>query len=151
SIDRRCEAIMGTVNVDVSGGVACLSLDNPARRNAVSAAMWKALRDFASEAATRKDLRAIMVKGAGGQLFSAGADISDFADMRSGAAQAGNYDDMVEEVCRAWEALPQPTIAVLHGACIGAAASLAASCDMMVAAETAYLAVPAARLGLGYD
>ncbi len=61
------------------------------------------------------------------------------------------YDDHIEATCRLIENLPQPTIALIEGICFGAGASLAASCDLRVASEEACFAVPAARLGLGYD
>jgi enoyl-CoA hydratase len=57
----------------------------------------------------------------------------------------------VESACVALESLPQTTVAVVRGCCVGAGNSLAASCDFRIAATGAFFAVPAARLGLGYD
>lgn len=141
----------GEVLVDVSDGIATVQLSNPERRNAVSATMWLALERFAGEVGADPAVRVVLVRGAGHAVFSGGADISDFAQARSGAGQAQDYDDIVESSCRAFEAIAQPTIAVIDGPCVGAGASLAASCDMRVAAAGAFFAVPAARLGLGYD
>jgi enoyl-CoA hydratase/carnithine racemase len=139
------------VLLDVEDGIATLRLHNPLRRNAISASMWRLLRAMAGELGARGDVRAVLVRGEGSAAFSAGADISDFAAARAGTDQAQQYDDMVEQACRAFEAITQPTVAMVHGACIGAGASLAASCDLIVAADDAFFAVPAARLGLGYD
>jgi enoyl-CoA hydratase len=144
--------VAGQVVIDVKAdrGLAILELSNPDHQNAISASMWVSIREFARTAADRQDIRVILVRGSGG-IFSAGADISDFATARSNASEACAYDDLIEMTCRHLEAVPQPTIALINGLCFGAGASLAASCDLRVVSEDAVFAVPAARLGLGYD
>lgn len=143
--------VAGRIEVVEEAGIVRVTLCNPDRRNAISAPMWQALRDFGAAAAGRSDLRAVLLSGAGGEVFSAGADISGFEAGRNSPEQARDYDDLVEESCRALEALDIPCIAVLRGPCVGAGVSLAACCDLRLAAQDAYLMVPAARLGLGYD
>ncbi|MBA4790470.1 MAG: enoyl-CoA hydratase/isomerase family protein [Rhizobiales bacterium] len=142
----------GRVAIDLAAepGLAVLRLDNAARRNAISAAMWEAIGAFARTVGERTDVRVVLVEGTAG-LFSAGADISGFAEGRAGGAGDTSYDDLVEATCRLVEAIPQPVIAAVEGICFGAGASLAASCDLRVASAEASFAVPAARLGLGYD
>ena len=73
----------GDIAIDMAGGVATLRLRNPARRNAVSAAMWRAIHAFASEVGTRDDVRAVVIRGDGDKAFSAGADIADFESARA--------------------------------------------------------------------
>jgi enoyl-CoA hydratase len=141
----------GDIHIDITDGIATLRLANPARRNAMSSAMWHKLGAFAAEMQSRKDVRVVIIRGDGEQMFSAGADISDFATARSGEGQARAYDDLVENTCQAIEAVPQPTIGLIFGGAMGAGASVSASCDLRVAAEDAFFAVPAAKLGLGYD
>ncbi len=141
----------GDISIDIADGIATLRLANPARRNAVSTAMWRKIAVFAAEVPARKDVRVVILRGDGEQMFSAGADISDFATARAGEGQARAYDDLVENTCQAIEAIPHPTIAMIFGGCMGAGSSVAASCDLRVAADDAFFAVPAARLGLGYD
>ena len=138
----------GVVRLAVEDGLATLTLDSPRRKNAISARMWKDIADHAETIPGRGDVRAVSVRGAG-ELFSAGADIKGFDAARSGAGNS--YDDLVETACAAIEALPVPTVAVIRGACIGVAVSLAAACDLRIASGDAHLAFPAARLGLGYD
>ena len=142
----------GRVNIDVQAdrGLAVLELSNPDRQNAISSTMWDTIRKFAGEAGDRPEIRVILVRGSG-TTFSAGADISEFDAARSNAANARAYDDCIEMSCQQLEAVPQPTIAVIDGLCWGAGASLAASCDLRIASDDASFAVPAARLGLGYD
>jgi enoyl-CoA hydratase/carnithine racemase len=141
----------GDIAIDTADGVATLRLRNPARRNAISTAMWDQLGTFAAQVSTRQDVRLVVIRGDGDKAFSAGADVTGFAAARSGTESARMYDDLVEETCRLIEAIAQPTLAVIVGACMGAGASLAASCDLRLATEDAFFAVPAARLGLGYD
>ncbi len=136
--------------VEREGAVARLILHNPMRRNAISVGMWNALGRFCADAeADASALRAVIITGSG-NVFSAGADISDFAEGRTGSG-AGSYDDLVETTLRRLEAIPQVVIAAIPGLCVGAGASLACACDIRVCAREAYFAVPAARLGLGYD
>jgi enoyl-CoA hydratase len=141
----------GDIGIDTAGGVATLRLRNPARRNAISTEMWDQLAAFAAQVSARQDVRLVVIRGDGDKAFSAGADVTGFATARSGTENARAYDDLVEETCRLIEAIAQPTLAVIVGACMGAGASLAASCDLRLATDDAFFAVPAARLGLGYD
>lgn len=141
----------GEVLIDVRDGVATLRLANPQRRNAIDSGMWRALTEFAERAGGDRQVRAVVLRGDGDLAFSGGADISEFDGQRSGATDAKVYDDLVEHACQRFEGIPKPTIALLHGPCVGAGVSLAASCDLIVAAADAFFAVPAARLGLGYD
>lgn len=144
-------AAPGDIFIDIADGIATLRLANPARRNAISTVMWNKIAAVAVEVTARKDIRVVVIRGDGEDMFSAGADISDFATARSGEGNARAYDDLVENTCRAIEAIPQPTIGVIFGGCMGAGSSVAASCDMRIAASDAFFAVPAAKLGLGYD
>lgn len=141
----------GDIAISVDNGLATLRLRNPERRNAISAAMWQQIQDFAKSTGSRGDIRVVLIRGDGDLAFSAGADIAGFDEARSGAANATGYDDLVEYACQAVEAIAQPTIALIKGACMGAGASLAASCDLRIASQNAFFAVPAGRLGLGYD
>lgn len=141
----------GDVSVTIEGGIARLVLSNPDRRNAISSAMWRALSGFAADAARRTDVRVALIRGEGTLAFSGGADISDFSAARSDASGAQSYDELVETACAAIEALGFPVVALVRGACVGAGAALAASCDIRIASEDAFVAIPAARLGLGYD
>jgi enoyl-CoA hydratase len=141
----------GDIGIEVADGIATVRLRNPARRNAMSTAMWQQLDAAARDLGARRDVRVVLIRGDGDKAFSAGADISGFENARSGSDNARAYDDLVENTCLAIEAIPQPTLAVVIGACMGAGVSIAASCDLRIAAEDAFFAVPAARLGLGYD
>lgn len=139
----------GAIRVTTAEGVAELRLHGTDNRNALSSAMWEALRSFAKSVAEDRAVRVILLAG-DDTVFSSGANITEFPALRApGATRA--YDDLVESALRALEAVPQPTLACIAGPCVGAGASLACGCDIRIAADDAYFMVPAARLGLGYD
>lgn len=139
------------IDVQDQDDLVTLSLANPARNNAVSMAMWEQLLALADGLAERDGLRLVIVRGAGDKAFSAGADISEFDQHRGDAQGIRAYDRLVESTCRRLEALPVPTLAMIHGYCIGAGLSLAGACDLRLCDRDASFALPAARLGLGYD
>jgi enoyl-CoA hydratase/carnithine racemase len=141
----------GSIRLDVEAHVATLTVDNPVRRNAMSAAMWLELGARIAELAAIEGVRAVVVRGDGTAAFCAGADIADFDTARTGPDNAAAYDDLVEETCLALESIRCPTIALVHGACMGAGVSVAASCDLRILSRDAVFAIPASRLGLGYD
>lgn len=138
----------GTVEFLRNGAVAEIVLRQPARRNAISAGMWRRIADI-TEGDELAGVSCVVVRGEG-DCFSAGADITGFETGRA-ADTAGDYDDLVESTVRRVEALPMPVLAAISGPCIGAGASLACGCDLRLAGRSAYFAVPAAQLGLGYD
>ncbi|WP_420392682.1 enoyl-CoA hydratase-related protein [Acuticoccus sp.] len=144
------EANVPHVDVTADGLVATATLVNVARRNAISIGMWRELEAFAVSVSADPDVRVVVFRGAG-EVFSAGADITGFADERADSAGARVYDDQLELACRAVEAIRQPTVARLEGPVVGAGSALALSCDLRIAADDAFFMVPAARLGLGYD
>lgn len=139
----------GQITVERGERIWRLCLDNPARRNAMTAAMWDQLASACAEA-EGAGARVLMVYGAE-RTFCAGASIDAFETDRANPAGAQGYDDRVEACCRALEAVNMPTLALIQGACAGAGLSIAASCDLRLAASDALLLMPAARLGLGYD
>lgn len=141
----------GRIIVSHDGPIATVTLSNPARRNAISVGMWRALAEFARATHHEAGIRCVIVRGEGAQAFSGGADISGFAQARSGSSNARDYDDLVEDACVAIEAMRCPSIALIHGPCVGAGSAVAASCDIRMAAAGSFFSVPAARLGLGYD
>ncbi|MDX2309533.1 MAG: enoyl-CoA hydratase [Hyphomicrobium sp.] len=138
------------VRFAVDEGIATLSFDNPNRMNALTAAMWAAIPEFVAEATARDDVRVLVVRGAGEKAFSAGADISEFGTARTGDA-ARTYDALNEAAFNAIIGLEKPSIAMIHGFCLGGGLGIAACCDLRIADSSAEFAIPAAKLGIGYD
>ena len=133
------------------GAVGWITFNNPSRHNAVSLAMWEALHEIVGEFARDHDIRVVVLRGAGGKAFVSGADISEFEEKRSNPETVRAYHDISQRADVALRDLGKPTIAMIRGFCVGGGVSLALSCDMRIAAEDASFAIPAARLGLGYE
>ena len=132
------------------GAVGWIVFNNPARHNAVSLDMWRALGRIVDSFASDPTVRVVVVRGAGERAFVSGADISEFDEKRATPAQIETYDTASEESCRKLELLAKPTIAMIRGYCIGGGLDLALRCDLRIASTDATFGVPAARLGLGY-
>ena len=132
------------------GAIAWIIADNPARMNALTAAMWQALPDAVSKAVSDPEVRVIVLRGAGEKAFSAGADISEFENSRTGDA-AKTYDALNDAAFNALIGCPKPTIAMIHGFCLGGGLGLALCCDMRIADDASQYAIPAAKLGIGYN
>ena len=134
----------GTTSLALRDGALTITLDNAARRNALSLALLRELKDRLEGVAASG--AKIVFLAAQGDVFSAGADLADI----EGTAADRHYDMAMDEVCAALRALPVPVVALIRGGCIGAAVELVLSCDIRVATPDAYLEVPATRLGLLY-
>lgn len=130
--------------------IAWIIADNPARMNALTAAMWQALPGHIATANADPDVRVIILRGAGSKAFSAGADISEFESARTGDA-AKVYDTLNDQAFTALVSCPKPTIAMIHGFCLGGGLGLALCCDLRIGDDASQYAIPAAKLGIGYN
>ncbi|MEV1330314.1 enoyl-CoA hydratase/isomerase family protein [Micromonospora costi] len=130
--------------VEVTGPVATVVIRNPARRNAMTPAMWRQLPPLLDELEADPQIRALVLTGAGG-TFCAGADLRDLDDLLT----AGDASIAVTAEERL-AAFAKPTIAAVRGACVGGGCQLAVACDLRIVAADARFGVPPARLGLVY-
>lgn len=128
--------------------IARLRISQPERLNALNLAMWRAIPD-AFAAAIRQEARVILLSGEGAH-FSAGADISEFAEVRKDADSARRYESVNVAAFDAVREAPVPVVALIAGACHGGGFGLAAAADLRLATEDARFSVPPARLGLAY-
>ncbi|MGW3204315.1 enoyl-CoA hydratase/isomerase family protein [Streptomyces sp. NPDC001135] len=127
----------------VEGALATVVIRNPAKRNAMTAAMWRALPPLLDGLAHDPGVRALVLTGEGG-TFCAGADIST---LQGSPDEARGLAVAAEE---ALAAFPKPTLAAVRGHCVGGGAQLAAACDLRLAQEGALFGVTPARLGIVY-
>ena len=132
------------------GKVGYLTFNNPERHNAVSLEMWEAASGFLEDFKDDRNIRVVVVTGAGGKAFISGADISKFEKERSTEEAVERYNAAVDRANSAFYIFPKPTIAMIRGYCIGGGVGLALCCDMRICTEGSKFAVPAAKLGLGY-
>jgi enoyl-CoA hydratase/carnithine racemase len=134
---------MATIRCEVADSVATVTITNPAKRNAMSAAMWAALTDVLGELAADSSVRVLVLTGAG-DTFCAGADISELSDLEVDGVSLA----IVAE--KALAEFPKPTIAAIRGYCVGGGCQLAAACDLRFAAVGTRFGVTPAKLGIVY-
>ncbi|MEV1044149.1 enoyl-CoA hydratase/isomerase family protein [Streptomyces sp. NPDC049916] len=127
----------------VEDGVATLVIHHPAKRNAMTSAMWRSLPELLERLAEDPAVRVLVLTGAG-DTFCAGADIST---LRESAGEAQVLAVAAEE---ALAAFPRPTLAAVRGYCVGGGSQLAAACDLRFAEEGASFGVTPAKLGIVY-
>lgn len=141
----------GAVAAAVAGtGIGRLTVNRPEKRNALTDAMWRAVPGAIDWLVKQQHARVVIIEGAGGRDFSAGADIAEFATLRKDTETAREYEAGNSAAFAAIRHCPVPVIAAVRGICFGGGFGLAAACDIRVADETARFAIPAARLGLAY-
>jgi enoyl-CoA hydratase/carnithine racemase len=142
------ETVSG-LTLTTAAAIATLTIDRPAKKNALTAEMWAGLAKIAAGIAASGEARVLVIRGAGSD-FSAGADIGEFDTIRRDARTARSYEAANSSAFAAIRDMPIPTIAAIRGVCFGGGFGIAAACDIRIAAQGASFAVPAARLGLAY-
>ena len=136
--------------VEVSGPVAVVTFNNPAKRNALSREIRAGLPGLLAALQADPDVRVLVVTGAGDKAFASGADISEFGEQRTTPAARGEYDRGQAALTTSWASLDKPVIAMIRGFCIGGGLLTALQADIRIASDDSEFGVPAARLGLGY-
>ncbi len=128
------------------GRVARITLDGPAKLNALDAAAIVALTDALSALHGDERLRAAVITGAGDKAFSGGVNVNDLAGTTH--ATARETITRLHRCITAARECPVPVIARVNGYCIGGALELAAACDLRVASDNARFSMPEVRLGI---
>jgi len=136
------------LRLDVDGAVATLTIDRPAKRNAMSFEMWSAVPGLLGKVEADDAVRVLLIKGT--DHFSAGADIGEFGTLRRDAEGASRYSAAVHAAERAIATCPKPTIAAITGNCIGGGCEIALACDLRIAAQDARFGITPAKLGIVY-
>lgn len=138
------------LRLEIEGPVAWIVASNPERMNAFTAGMWAKIPAHVRAAEEDPGVRVLILRGAGTRAFSAGADISEFESARTGDS-AADYDRLNHEAFSALLGARKPVIAMIHGFCLGGGLGIAACADLRLADPKAQFAIPAAKLGLGYN
>jgi len=131
--------------VECDAGIATVTMNRPEKRNALSTAMMSEMIGALRELGVRGEVRAVIIAGAG-PAFSAGHDLEELRG-RDLAFYRREFELCVE-LMRTIQAIPQPVIAQVHAIATAAGCQLAATCDLVVAAESARFATPGVRIGL---
>lgn len=129
-------------------GIATVTLNRPERLNALNKAMWQGLAAAFAALADDSSVRCVVLRGAGSQAFAPGADIDEFDTDRADAAQAQAYDAVMRGALDAVRECPHPTVAMIHGPCVGGGLELAAQCDLRISGESGRFGVPISRIGV---
>ena len=136
------------IDLELQNGIATLTLHNPAKLNAVNAAMWRGLSAAMGKIAVDDSVRCVILRGAGEEAFAAGGDIEEFVRVRSTVDDALHYhEDLVATALNAIRDCAVPTVAAIRGACIGGGLEIAGCCDIRIAGESARFGAPINRLG----
>jgi enoyl-CoA hydratase len=96
-------------------------------------------------------VRCVAFRGAGTAAFSAGADISEFEQVRAQKAAVAEYDSLLDEVLHSIQDARKPSLAMIYGYCLGGGLEVALACDLRYCGQSAQFGIPAAKLGLGYN
>lgn len=140
---------MSDIETEIRDGIAAVHLNRPAKRNAVTLAMWRELRRLFDRYAVSHEVRGVILAGNGGH-FCAGADIGEFDAVRANAELGEAYERDADAAAAALQHLPKPTVAAIDGSCVGGGLALAMACDLRIATAGARFGIPAARLGIVY-
>jgi enoyl-CoA hydratase/carnithine racemase len=131
------------LQVRLEGSVLHVVFDRPQARNAMTFAMYEGLVAACEQADASDDVRAVLLRGAGGRAFVAGTDIAQFAgfDGPRGVAYEKTIDATIERLL----AVRVPVVAAIDGACVGGGLAIAAAADVRVAHTSARFGYPIAR------
>ncbi|MEE8216429.1 MAG: enoyl-CoA hydratase-related protein [Acidiferrobacterales bacterium] len=136
-----------TIIVTRDGPIATVTLNNPAKRNALTKAAWVRLAEIMGDLSAEEALCCVIIRGAGNEAFAAGADISEFPSERANAVQAKSYGEAVSDAIHAILECRHPTVAMIQGACTGGGLEIACACDLRISAESGRFGVPINRIG----
>ncbi len=142
---------MEDIKLERAPPLAWITLNRPAKRNAITSAMWQSLPTLAQTIAADDTVKVAIVRGAGDAAFSAGADIEEMRAAYTDANALETMQTAVQVGQAAWAELPKPTLALVDGACTGGGCGLALACDLRLATPRSFFAVPPAHLGLVYS
>lgn len=134
------------VNYEYSDAVVTLTIDEPERRNPLSAEAIEGLIDGAQRAVDDRQVSVIVITGAGDAAFSAGGDLSSgfFDEPVRHHAVRGRFADLLRLLWRGGK----PTVARVNGHALAGGFGLAVACDITICVDDAKLGVPEARVGL---
>ncbi|HZH02287.1 MAG TPA: enoyl-CoA hydratase-related protein [Myxococcaceae bacterium] len=135
-----------TLNLDVNGAVATLTVNRPKALNALSSQVLGEIDGAVADLERQPGVRALIVTGAGEKAFVAGADIAEMAGLDPAGAAA--FVALGQRVFDRLEALPFPTVAAVNGYALGGGLELALACDLIYASDRAKFGLPEVGLGI---
>ena len=141
---------MSEITTYSDGPLGWLTISAPEKLNSMSEKMWQQFPDAVAKLEKDPDIRVLIVRGDGTKAFSTGADISEFDRLRDGD-NAQSYNQLNHDAFDALQQCSKPTIAMIHGFCMGGGFLIAHSVDLRLAGASARFSLPPAKLGIGFD
>jgi len=140
-----------TVRLEKQGAIARVVIDRAGKRNAITQAMWELLPSLLDDAMNDAAIKVVILQSAVDGVFSAGADISEFATGALDPAWQKRNQAAIRKVQYELARAPKPVIALIDGDCVGGGCGLAIACDIRVASPRARFGITPAKLGLVYS
>jgi enoyl-CoA hydratase/3-hydroxypropionyl-coenzyme A dehydratase len=137
--------VFDNIAVDTKGPIGQIRLNRPEKLNPLSTATLQELAQAARLFDEHRDVKIVVVRGEG-RAFSAGADLSSFAERQSLSPR--DAGDVGREMADALESMRALSIAAIRGWCVGGGLVVAAACDLRVASDTARFSIPEVDLGI---
>ena len=139
----------GTLRVERRGPVGVLVIDNPAKRNAVTSAMWRQFPPLLAGLDADDSVKVVVVRGVGGH-FSAGADIASVQEILHNPATGQRDGGEVSAAENALAGFRKPVVAAIDGYCVGGGWQIAGACDIRLASERAVYGITPGKIGIVY-
>jgi enoyl-CoA hydratase len=134
------------IDVERAGHIATITLNRPDVLNAFNTEHLNTLLNEIQTLSTDREIRAVILTGAGERAFAAGADIAEMRDKRP--SEALEFARLGQSICAAIEVAPQPYIAAVNGFALGGGCEISLACDIRIASENAALGQPEVSLGI---
>jgi enoyl-CoA hydratase/carnithine racemase len=134
----------GKVHLRTEENIAFITFDRPASRNAMTWAMYADLKSICTDLHSNSSIKAVILRGMGGESFVSGTDIAQFQSFKNGD-DGLEYERLIDEHINALEQLPIPTIAIIDGLAVGGGLAIATACDFRLANSSARFGAPIAK------
>ncbi len=138
--------IRSELEARAGGVVARVTIDHPSKLNILTHAVLRRFSEEIHSLEKERNLRAVVLTGAGEKAFVGGADLETLGSLDP--ASAREFIGRIHGACAALRDCAVPVVARINGWCLGAGLELAASCDLRIAADTAVFGMPEVRLGI---
>ena len=136
------------ISLEIDGDIAVVTLNKPDRLNAMSESMWRHLSRVFNECDADRDLRCVIIRGAGGRAFCSGADIKEFKTTRKDKNSALSYGKLMTQGFSSIIECRHPVVAQIDGLCVGGGMGIASCCDIRICGLSSKFGVPVKKLGL---